>query len=76
MDLTPIRAFAFRMFDGFDGMENGLRFDIPRRASLRLRLLTLPMTELEKLRAVLTDSHFLIPVIVFAVGLALLITLH
>jgi hypothetical protein len=34
------------------------------------------MTELEKLRSTLTDSHFLIPVIVFAVGLALLITLH
>ena len=34
------------------------------------------MTEFEKLRATLTDSHFLIPVIVFAVGLALLITLH
>ena len=35
-----------------------------------------PMTELEKLRAVLTDSHFLIPVIVFGIGLALLITLR
>ena len=34
------------------------------------------MTESEKLRAVLTDSHFLIPLIVFAIGLALLITLH
>ena len=34
------------------------------------------MTEIEKLRAVLTDSHFLIPVIVFGIGLALLITLH
>jgi len=34
------------------------------------------MTEMEKLRAVLTDSHFLIPVAVFAIGLALLITLH
>jgi hypothetical protein len=34
------------------------------------------MTEIEKLRAVLWDSHFLIPLIVFAVGLALLITLH
>jgi hypothetical protein len=34
------------------------------------------MTELEKLRAVLTDTHFLIPVIVFGIGLALLITLH
>ena len=35
-----------------------------------------PMTELEKLRSVLTDSHFLIPLIVFGIGLALLITLH
>lgn len=36
----------------------------------------LPMTEFEKLRAVLCDSHFLIPVIVFGIGLTLLITLH
>ena len=35
-----------------------------------------PMTEFEKLRCVLTDSHFLIPLIVFGIGLALLITLH
>jgi hypothetical protein len=35
-----------------------------------------PMTEFEKLRSVLTDSHFLIPLIVFGIGLALLITLH
>jgi len=34
------------------------------------------MTEFEKFRAVLTDSHFLIPLIVFGIGLALLITLH
>lgn len=34
------------------------------------------MTESEKLRAVLNDSHFLIPLIVFGIGLALLITLH
>lgn len=26
--------------------------------------------------AILTDSHFLIPLVVFCVGLALLITLH
>ncbi|MGB7547261.1 MAG: translocated intimin receptor Tir [Terracidiphilus sp.] len=26
--------------------------------------------------AILTDSHFLIPLIVFCIGLALLITLH
>jgi len=29
-----------------------------------------------KARAILTDSHFLIPLIVFCVGLGLLITLH
>jgi hypothetical protein len=34
------------------------------------------MTESEKLRTVLHDSHFLIPLIVFGIGLALLITLH
>jgi hypothetical protein len=34
------------------------------------------MTDLGKTRAILTDSHFLIPLIVFGIGLALLITLH
>jgi hypothetical protein len=34
------------------------------------------MTFLAKFRAVITDSHFLIPLLVFCVGLALLITLH
>jgi hypothetical protein len=34
------------------------------------------MTDLEKLRATVTDIHFLIPLIVFGIGLALLITLH
>lgn len=34
------------------------------------------MTESEKLRTVLCDNHFLIPLIVFGIGLALLITLH
>ena len=29
-----------------------------------------------KARAILTDSHFLIPLVVFSIGLALLITLH
>ncbi|MGA2048335.1 MAG: translocated intimin receptor Tir [Terracidiphilus sp.] len=29
-----------------------------------------------KTKAVLTDSHFLIPALVFCIGLALLITLH
>jgi hypothetical protein len=28
------------------------------------------------LRAIFTDSHFLIPVVVFCIGLALLILLH
>ncbi len=34
------------------------------------------MTTLNKTRAMLTDSHFVIPVIVFCFGLALLIALH
>jgi hypothetical protein len=34
------------------------------------------MTDPEKIRAILTDSHFLIPLVVFGIGLALLITLH
>jgi hypothetical protein len=34
------------------------------------------MPFLAKFRAILTDSHFLIPLLVFCVGLALLITLH
>jgi hypothetical protein len=33
------------------------------------------MTSAEKIRAILTDIHFLIPLLVFAIGLALLITL-
>ena len=34
------------------------------------------MTDLEKIRAIITDIHFVIPLIVFGIGLALLITLH
>jgi hypothetical protein len=34
------------------------------------------MTPIETARAILTDSHFLIPLIVFCIGLALLIALH
>jgi len=34
------------------------------------------MTTLAKTRAILTDSHFLIPLLVFCIGLALLILLH
>jgi hypothetical protein len=34
------------------------------------------MTDLEKIRAILTDSHFLISLIVLGIGLALLVTLH
>jgi hypothetical protein len=34
------------------------------------------MTSSEKVRAILTDSHFLIPLVVFGIGLVLLITLH
>ena len=36
----------------------------------------IPMTETDKIRSVVCDSHFLIPLIVFGIGLALLITLH
>jgi hypothetical protein len=56
--------------------------DIRRDASLWLRQPlapmggNTPMTSPEKIRAILTDSHFLIPLIVFGIGLALLITLH
>lgn len=35
-----------------------------------------PMHPFQLLRAVLSDSHFLIPLIVFCIGLTLLITLH
>jgi hypothetical protein len=34
------------------------------------------MTASENVRAILTDSHFLIPLAVFCIGLALLISLH
>lgn len=34
------------------------------------------MSSSSKVKAVLTDSHFLIPLIVFCVGLGLLIVLH
>ncbi|MGA2673317.1 MAG: translocated intimin receptor Tir [Terracidiphilus sp.] len=34
------------------------------------------MTSSQKARAILTDSHFLVPLIVFSIGLALLIALH
>jgi hypothetical protein len=34
------------------------------------------MTLSTKTRAILTDSHFLVPLTVFGIGLALLITLH
>jgi len=34
------------------------------------------MAALKKIRAILTDSHFLIPVVVFCIGLGLLIALH
>ena len=34
------------------------------------------MTSFEMTKAVLTDTHFLIPLVVFCIGLALLITLH
>lgn len=34
------------------------------------------MTRFQSARAILTDSHFLLPLAVFCIGLALLITLH
>jgi hypothetical protein len=34
------------------------------------------MTFSSKAAAILTDGHFLVPLIVFCIGLALLITLH
>jgi hypothetical protein len=36
----------------------------------------LPMKNSSKTKATITDSHFLVPLIVFCIGLALLITLH
>jgi hypothetical protein len=35
-----------------------------------------PMTFIEKTRAILTDGHFLIPLIVFCIGLLLLVMVH
>jgi hypothetical protein len=35
-----------------------------------------PMTFQRQLRAMFSDHHFLIPLVVFCIGLALLITLH
>jgi hypothetical protein len=37
---------------------------------------TQSMTFIAHARCILTDSHFLIPLIIFCIGLALLITLH
>ena len=34
------------------------------------------MTDSGKIRAIFTDTHFLIRLVVFGIGLALLITLH
>ena len=34
------------------------------------------MKNSSKTKATITDSHFLVPLIVFCIGLALLITLH
>ena len=34
------------------------------------------MTNLQKAKAIFTDIHLLIPLLVFCIGLALLITLH
>jgi hypothetical protein len=35
-----------------------------------------PMNAISRTKAILTDTHFLIPVVVFCLGLALLIVLH
>ncbi len=45
-------------------------------AQVRYERLQTSMPSITKFRAIFTDSHFLIPLIVFCVGLALLITLH
>jgi hypothetical protein len=34
------------------------------------------MTPFSRTKSILTDSHFLVPLIVFCIGLALLIALH
>lgn len=34
------------------------------------------MTSLEKTRAIFTDSHFLIPLAVFCIGIVLLVLVH
>ena len=48
-----------------------------RRAHIRYAVYRrVPMKFSQKLAAILTDSHFLIPLVVFCIGLALLITLH
>jgi hypothetical protein len=51
-------------YDGFRSPQAGLQ------QSMR------PMNTPEKMKAALTDSHFVVPLIVFCIGLALLITLH
>jgi hypothetical protein len=40
------------------------------------RIIATQMTFSRKAAAILTDNHFLIPLVVFCIGLALLITLH
>jgi hypothetical protein len=42
----------------------------------RLQEFMRPMSTAEKTKAALTDSHFLVPLIAFCIGLALLIALH
>jgi hypothetical protein len=41
-----------------------------------IQMLTQKMTFSQKTAAILTDIHFLVPLVVFCIGLALLITLH
>lgn len=58
------------------------RLDTPYAPPLCLRPLIamqshrIPMTFSKKATAILADSHFLIPLAVFFIGLTLLITLH
>jgi hypothetical protein len=60
----------------FDRVDTGRDASLWLRKSLAEHSDRLPMTDLEKIRAIITDIHFLIPLVVFGIGLALLITLH
>ena len=61
-----------------DGEGMRRRDDARRPCSIQRSLCenSLQMKTASKNKAILTDSHFLIPLIVFCIGLALLIALH